>query len=78
MSFDLEPLQNILACPKCRSKLIQDDTRVVCRNADCRLAFEVLDDIPVMLIDEAQQLVQEEWETVLHKLDKPAESNGQP
>jgi uncharacterized protein YbaR (Trm112 family) len=53
-------LLEILACPKCKGEvqLHQDGARIVC--AACRLAYPVRDDIPVMLIDEAEQLPQEQ------------------
>ncbi|MCA9038739.1 MAG: hypothetical protein KDA65_00190 [Planctomycetaceae bacterium] len=77
MTFQLDSLKDILVCPQCRSKLIQDDSRLVCRDDSCRLAFEILENIPVMLVDEAKQLETEEWQTVIQKLDHPAEANGE-
>ncbi|QDU78493.1 hypothetical protein Pla110_01970 [Polystyrenella longa] len=70
MAFQFESLKDIIACPKCHSKLIHDDSRLVCRNESCRLAFEILEDIPVMLVDEARELETEEWQTVMAKLDQ--------
>jgi uncharacterized protein YbaR (Trm112 family) len=48
-------LLEILACPKCHSELRADDAaeRLVCTG--CGLRYPVRDDIPVMLIDEAEQ-----------------------
>ncbi len=56
MPIDAELLE-ILACPKCKQP-VEEKTRdgqefLVCTAADCRLAYPVRDDIPVMLIDEA-------------------------
>ena len=75
MAFKLETLKNILVCPKCRSELIQDDSRLVCKNGDCRLAYEVVEDIPVMLVDEATELGTEEWQTVMSKLNHSGQAN---
>lgn len=49
-------LLDILACPKCKGELEYDKKRerLICRR--CRLAYPVKDDIPVMLIDEAEKL----------------------
>ena len=49
-------LKEILACPKCRGELEfrELENRILC-NA-CKLAYRIEDDIPVMLIDEAQPL----------------------
>ncbi|HOP07868.1 MAG TPA: Trm112 family protein [candidate division Zixibacteria bacterium] len=45
-----------LVCPKCRSKLEYqpENERLVCAN--CRLAYRIVDDIPVLLVDEAENL----------------------
>ena len=47
-------LLDILACPNCHSELRVDDAaqRLVCTG--CGLRYPVRDDIPVMLIDEAE------------------------
>ena len=47
-------LLEVLACPKCKQKveLTEDGTGLVCQ-AD-RLRYPIVDDIPVMLIDEAE------------------------
>ena len=49
-----QELLDILACPKCKGDLEyneQDDT-LICQT--CRLIYRVEDDIPIMLIDEAE------------------------
>lgn len=47
-------LLDILACPKCKGavELLEKKNLLVCRA--CRLAYEIRDDIPIMLIDEAK------------------------
>jgi uncharacterized protein YbaR (Trm112 family) len=47
-------LLEILACPKCKGDLKYDEEqdKLICEN--CRLIFRVEDDIPIMLIDEAE------------------------
>jgi len=53
----LDPkLLEILACPQCKGAVVPDadHTRLVC--AACRLAYRVEDDIPIMLIEEAERL----------------------
>ena len=51
---------DILACPLCKSTLIykQEVEELLCK-AD-RLAFPVRDGIPVMLVDEARELSNDE------------------
>lgn len=52
-------LLDILACPKCKGPVELNDTRngLICRT--CRLIYEIRDDIPIMLIDEAKPLDEE-------------------
>lgn len=49
-----QDLLEILACPKCKGELEykEGENRLLC-NA-CRLAYEIKDGIPVMLIDQAK------------------------
>ncbi len=51
-----QELLDILACPKCKNpvRLEEDGTGLICDA--CRLRYPVRDDIPVMLIDEAEPL----------------------
>jgi len=52
-------LLEILACPKCKGPVVLTETKdgLVCRA--CRLLYEIREDIPVMLIDEARKLEEE-------------------
>jgi uncharacterized protein YbaR (Trm112 family) len=54
-------LLEILVCPACRSELNDQGDSLVCTNGDCRLCYAVRDDIPVMLIDEADELDLDTW-----------------
>ena len=47
-----DELKAILVCPACKGDLTFEETRIICRA--CRKAYPIRDDIPVMLIDEAQ------------------------
>jgi hypothetical protein len=49
-------LLEILVCPKCKGELEYkpDQSELIC-NA-CRLRYEIRDDIPIMLVDEAKPL----------------------
>lgn len=49
-------LLDILACPQCKGpiELNQQENGLVCNG--CRLLYEIVDDIPVMLIDKAKRL----------------------
>ena len=46
-------LLDILACPKCKGDLKLKDNFLVCYN--CRLKYRIEDDIPILLIEEAEE-----------------------
>jgi uncharacterized protein YbaR (Trm112 family) len=51
-------LLNILACPQCKGPVHFTETKdgLVC--PACQLVYEIRDDIPIMLIEEAKPLLQ--------------------
>jgi uncharacterized protein len=51
-----QELLDILACPKCKGDLRQTDKHdgLVCDA--CHLLYPIRDDIPIMLIEEAQEV----------------------
>ncbi len=51
-----QELLDILACPKCKGDIYLTDSKdgLVCDK--CKLLYEIKDDIPVMLIDEAKPM----------------------
>jgi len=57
MGFDYmldKQLMEILACPKCKGTVQYNDEKngLICKS--CKLEYPIRDDIPVMLVDEAQ------------------------
>ena len=55
-----EPLKkellDILACPKCKASVRQENDSLQCTNRECRLRYPIRNGIPVMLIDEATKV----------------------
>ncbi len=45
-------LLNILACPLCKTEVKLEGDKIVC--SSCGRRYPVKDDIPIMLIDEAE------------------------
>ncbi len=45
-------LLEIMACPVCKAPVVQQDDRIVC--TACGRRYPIRDDIPVMLVDEAE------------------------
>jgi len=54
-----QELLEILACPKCKGDIYLNETKdgLICET--CRLIYEIKDDIPIMLIEEAKPLTNE-------------------
>ena len=46
-------LIKILACPACKSDVILKGEKIVCTN--CKRAYPIKDDIPIMLVEEARK-----------------------
>jgi uncharacterized protein YbaR (Trm112 family) len=53
MAIDKELLE-ILACPKCKGDLVYKEEEQILECGACRLRYPIKDDIPIMLIDEAE------------------------
>jgi len=49
-------LLDILACPKCKGDIYLNESKdgLICDH--CKLVYEIRDDIPIMLIDEAKPI----------------------
>lgn len=65
MSFDFEKSRSYLVCPKCHSGLVQDGDALVCTNPDVRLRYPILEGIPRLLVDEADELTPDVWQDVM-------------
>lgn len=48
-------LLSILVCPQCKGDLVYDAQANTLTCNACRLRYRVMDDIPVMLVDEAEK-----------------------
>ena len=60
-------LLDILACPLCKGDLRLEGEKLACSNAACGCKYAIVDDIPNMLIDEADRpcpkcVAQRKWE----------------
>jgi uncharacterized protein YbaR (Trm112 family) len=51
-----EELLSVLACPKCKGELEyrEKENRLICHR--CKLSYPIVDNIPVMLIEEAEEV----------------------
>lgn len=55
-----EQLLEILVCPKCKGEIYMNATQdgLICD--PCALQYEIRDDIPIMLIDEAKSIASDD------------------
>lgn len=60
-------LLEILCCPETKADLVLDGETLVSTDKKTRRRYKIVDDIPVMLIDESEQLNVEEWESIMKK-----------
>ena len=63
-------LLDILCCPETKADLVLDGNTLVSTDRETRRRYRIEDDIPIMLIDESEQLGLEEWEEIMQKHGK--------
>ncbi len=65
----LDPrLTATLVCPLCKGAIVWDAEKSVLVCPRCKLAFEVKDNIPNMIVEEAQKLTDEQAEEYAKRL----------
>jgi len=70
MAFNFDSCRGYLVCPKCHAELVQDGDALVCTNSEVRLRYPILEDIPRLLVDEAEVLSPEAWQAVMQRAGK--------
>ena len=63
-------LLDILCCPETKADLVLDGDTLVSKDKETRRRYRIEDDIPIMLIEESEQLSLEEWELIMTKHGK--------
>ncbi len=70
MTFNFNGLENLLVCPASRSALVLDGDSLVCVDPQCRRRYAIRDDIPIMLVDEADELSPDDWGDVMQRHER--------
>lgn len=65
-----QDLLDILCCPESKADLILDNNMLVSTDKNTRRRYKIEDDIPIMLIEESEQLSLDEWEAIMKKYNK--------
>jgi uncharacterized protein len=66
-------LLEILCCPESKADLVLDGNFLVSTDKATRRRYRIEDDIPIMLIDESEQLEIAEWKEIMTKHGKLTE-----
>ena len=77
MSFNPERAVKLLVCPKTHADLVYDGSCLVSTDPESRLRYAIRDDIPVMLVDEAEAVPLDEWTDLMRRQGRDPKS-GHP
>ena len=62
-----------LCCPETKADLVLDGNFLVSVDKNTRRRYRIEDDIPIMLIEESEQLGIDEWKVIMFKHGKLVE-----
>ena len=62
-----------LCCPETKADLVLDGNFLVSVDKNTRRRYRIEDDIPIMLIEESEQLGMDEWKAIMLKHGRLAE-----
>ncbi|MFA7287884.1 MAG: hypothetical protein WC055_03300 [Melioribacteraceae bacterium] len=63
-------LLDIICCPESKADLLLDGDTLVSMDKATRRRYKIINDIPVLLIDDSEVLEISEWEAILKKHNK--------
>lgn len=66
-------LLDILCCPETKADLVLENNFLVSTDKKTRRRYRIEEDIPIMLIEESEQLSLPEWEAIMKKHGRPTE-----
>ncbi len=65
-----QDLLNILCCPETKADLVLDGNFLVSTDRKTRRRYKIENDIPIMLVDESEQLSMEAWQEIMKNHNK--------
>ena len=65
-----QELLDILCCPESKADLVLDGNFLVSTDKTTRRRYRIENDIPIMLIDESEQLDVATWESIMKRHEK--------
>lgn len=60
-------LLEILACPLTRKPVVEDEGWIVSTDPETRKRYPIRDEIPVMLIEESEEMSPEAWQEIMKR-----------
>lgn len=78
MTFDPETALSLLVCPKSHAPLVHEDGRLVSTDPDTRLRYPIRDGIPVLLIDEADEVEAGAWAQIMQRHGRDPQNGKLP
>ena len=63
-------LLDILCCPESKAELVLEGDSLISTDKETRRKYKIENDIPIMLIDESEQLDLETWTDIMKKHDR--------
>lgn len=66
-------LLDVLCCPDSKADLVLDGNFLVSTDKLTRRRYRIEDDIPIMLIDESEQLDEKTWHGIMERHNIPVE-----
>ncbi len=68
-------LLEILCCPETKADLILDGETLISTDGKSRRRYKIVNDIPIMLIDESEIVNVDEWKAIMQKHGKQSKEN---
>lgn len=62
-----QKLLDVLCCPESKADLVLDNNFLVSTDKNTRRRYRIEDDIPIMLIDESEQLDEKTWREIMDR-----------
>ena len=63
-------LLDVLCCPDSKADLVLDNNYLVSTDKTTRRRYRIEDDIPIMLIEESEQLDEKTWQEIMKRHGK--------
>ncbi|HET55585.1 MAG TPA: hypothetical protein ENN33_10270 [Ignavibacteria bacterium] len=63
-------LLEVLCCPETKADLVLDGNFLVSTDKSTRRRYRIEDDIPIMLIEESEQLDEKTWQGIMERHGK--------